>query len=105
MPRHRDDERNEVMSQTRRLLLDAATDEFGREGYHGANINRISRAAGFAKGTIYNYFDSKGDLLIGMISQARQGSDRKLKGTGKRPHPAPCSLRRECRAGDFSLLD
>ncbi len=67
MPRHKDAERNNVMSQTRRLLLDAATAEFAREGYHGANINRISQAAGFAKGTVYNYFPSKRALMLSLI--------------------------------------
>ena len=67
MPRHKDTERNQVMSETRRLLLDAATAEFAREGYDGANINRISRAAGFAKGTIYNYFPSKRALMLALI--------------------------------------
>jgi AcrR family transcriptional regulator len=67
MPRHKDAERNHVMSQTRRLLLDAATAEFAQEGYHGANINRISKAAGFAKGTIYNYFPSKRALMLALI--------------------------------------
>jgi AcrR family transcriptional regulator len=67
MPRHKDAERNQVMSETRRLLLDAATIEFAQEGYKGANINRISRAAGFAKGTIYNYFPSKRALMLALI--------------------------------------
>jgi AcrR family transcriptional regulator len=55
------------MSETRRRLLDAATAEFAREGYDGANINRISRAAGYAKGTIYNYFPSKRALMLALI--------------------------------------
>jgi AcrR family transcriptional regulator len=67
MPRHKDAERNNVMSQTRQLLLDAATAEFAREGYHGANINRISQSAGFAKGTVYNYFPSKRALMLALI--------------------------------------
>jgi AcrR family transcriptional regulator len=69
MPRHKDAERYQVMSETRRLLLDAATAEFAREGYDGANINRISRAAGFAKGTIYNYFPSKRELMLSLIDE------------------------------------
>ena len=69
MPRHKDAERNEVMSETRRRLLDAATAEFAREGYNGANIDRISRAAGFAKGTIYNYFPSKRALMLALIDE------------------------------------
>jgi AcrR family transcriptional regulator len=67
MPRHKDAEREQVMSDTRRLLLDAAAQEFAREGYVGANINRISKAAGFAKGTIYNYFSSKRALMLALI--------------------------------------
>jgi AcrR family transcriptional regulator len=69
MPRHKDTERDEVMAGTRRLLLEAATAEFAREGYNGANINRISRDAGFAKGTIYNYFPSKRALMLALIDE------------------------------------
>ena len=67
MPRHKETERDKVMSDTRRMLLEAATGEFAREGYNGANINRISRSAGFAKGTIYNYFPSKRALMLALI--------------------------------------
>jgi AcrR family transcriptional regulator len=67
MPRLKDAERNGIMSETRQRLLDAATAEFAGEGYDGANINRISRAAGFAKGTIYNYFPSKRALMLELI--------------------------------------
>ena len=69
MPRHKESERNQVMSETRQRLLDAATAEFAREGYNGANVNRISRAAGFAKGTIYNYFPSKRALMLSLIDR------------------------------------
>jgi AcrR family transcriptional regulator len=69
MPRHKDAEREQVMSETQRLLLDAATAEFAQEGYNGANINRISQAAGFAKGTIYNYFSSKRALMLALIDR------------------------------------
>jgi AcrR family transcriptional regulator len=57
------------MSETRRLLLEAATAEFAGAGYDGANINRISKAAGFAKGTIYNYFPSKRALMLALIDE------------------------------------
>ena len=67
MARHKDAERNEVMSETRRRLLDAAAAEFSREGYNGANIDGISRAAGYAKGTIYNYFPSKRAVMLALI--------------------------------------
>ena len=51
------------------VLPDATPAEFAAAGYNGANINRISRAAGFAKGTIYNYFPSKRALMLALIDQ------------------------------------
>ena len=59
--------REEVLNNTRQQLLAAAAAEFTQEGYAGANINRISLAAGFAKGTIYNYFSSKWELMLALI--------------------------------------
>jgi AcrR family transcriptional regulator len=66
-PRYSKDEREQALSRTRQLLLDAAAEEFARYGYARANINRISQAAGFAKGTIYNYFPSKRALICSLI--------------------------------------
>jgi AcrR family transcriptional regulator len=60
----------EVKQATRAALLDAAADEFAREGRDGANVNRISRAAGFAQGTVYNYFPSKDDLFFAVVEEA-----------------------------------
>lgn len=69
MPRHQEAEKENIMNETRSLLLEAATEEFAREGFNGANINRISSNAGFAKGTIYNYFDSKRALMLALIDE------------------------------------
>jgi AcrR family transcriptional regulator len=60
--------REQHLSETRQLLLEAAASEFAREGYVGANINHISSSAGFAKGTIYNYFPSKRALMVALIN-------------------------------------
>jgi AcrR family transcriptional regulator len=66
-PRYKASEREEALGRTRELLLEAAAEEFARHGYIGANINRISQAAGFAKGTIYNYVPSKRSLINSLI--------------------------------------
>lgn len=73
MPRLKASDRDEIMSETRAQLLQAATEEFAREGFEGANINRISIAAGFAKGTIYNYFESKRALMLALIDEIAKG--------------------------------
>jgi AcrR family transcriptional regulator len=67
MPRYKEADREEARSETRRRLLDAATEAFARDGYAKANINRISQSAGYAKGTIYNYFESKRMLMMALI--------------------------------------
>jgi AcrR family transcriptional regulator len=69
MARHKETDRKQIKSETRRKLLHAAADEIARLGYDGANINRISEAAGYAKGTIYNYFPSKRALMLELIDQ------------------------------------
>lgn len=73
MPRLKESDKKEIMNETRNLLLQAATEEFAREGYLGANINRISKNAGFAKGTIYNYFPSKRELMLALIDEIAAG--------------------------------
>jgi AcrR family transcriptional regulator len=69
MARPKESERKSKLQATRRLLLESAAREFAREGYLGANINRISLSAGFAKGTVYNYFPSKRDLMLALIEE------------------------------------
>lgn len=67
MARHKEAERKKIAAETRRALLDAAAGEFARDGYEAAKIDRISLAAGFAKGTVYNYFPSKRALMLELI--------------------------------------
>lgn len=69
MARPKESEREKAHSDTRQRLLAAAADEFALQGYAGANINRISMQAGFAKGTIYNYFPSKRALMHAIIDE------------------------------------
>src|SRR5215203_4241395 len=60
----------ETKQVTRARLLAAAAEEFGRAGLERANIDAISLAAGYAKGTIYNYFPSKEDLFLAVVEEA-----------------------------------
>jgi AcrR family transcriptional regulator len=69
MARHKDVERDQIRSETRRRLLAAAIDEFARKGYAGASVDLISQSAGFAKGTLYNYFDGKQALMRAVIDE------------------------------------
>lgn len=53
----------------RRRLLEAAAAEFAAKGLDGARVDDISVAAGLAKGTIYNYFDSKHHVFREVVAE------------------------------------
>lgn len=57
--------RQRALARTR--LLRTAAEHFALHGYDGASINRISLAAGYAKGTVYGYFDSKAALFCAVL--------------------------------------
>ncbi|MCA9610000.1 MAG: TetR/AcrR family transcriptional regulator [Myxococcales bacterium] len=60
----------EAKAENRRRLVEAAADEFATHGLERANINRISLAAGLAKGTVYNHFASKEALFLEVVHEA-----------------------------------
>ena len=60
----------DVKQTTRVRLLAAAAQEFARAGFERANVDGVSLAAGYAKGTIYNYFPSKNELFLAVVEEA-----------------------------------
>jgi AcrR family transcriptional regulator len=70
--------------RTKRLLLDAATAEFGEHGLAGARIDRIAATAGVNKERIYQYFGKKDDLFAAVLGARLQASmdDVPMRGTG-----------------------
>lgn len=48
---------------TRQNVLNAATELFAEQGYEATTINQITERAGIAKGTFFNYFANKEDLI------------------------------------------
>jgi AcrR family transcriptional regulator len=75
---------------TRAKLLAAAAHEFGRVGLERANVDAISLAAGYAKGTIYNYFPSKEELFLAVVEEA--SAQATTAGSGSPAAPARDSL-------------
>ncbi|NMW30666.1 TetR/AcrR family transcriptional regulator [Altererythrobacter sp. RZ02] len=59
--------RTERGRKTLRKLLDAATVEFGENGFHEASISGITRRAGVALGSFYTYFDSKDAIFRALV--------------------------------------
>lgn len=51
-------------------MLDAATEIFGSNGYHGSSMDQIAEAVGISKPMLYAYFDSKEGLYSACIKRA-----------------------------------
>lgn len=64
----RQEKKERITEQRRQQILDAALAVFSRKGYGEATIPDVSREAGTAVGTIYNYYESKRDLLLSIFS-------------------------------------
>ncbi|GMG81580.1 hypothetical protein LNKW23_07930 [Paralimibaculum aggregatum] len=47
-------------------VLDAAAELFGAKGYHETHVTEIARAAGLSAATVYNYFSTKRNIIIGL---------------------------------------
>lgn len=61
------------LSAEKRALIEAvALAEFVEHGYDNASINRMVAAAGIAKGSFYQYFEDKQDVLAHLITQVQQ---------------------------------
>jgi AcrR family transcriptional regulator len=61
--------RKQLIEARRNQILDAATKVFAKKGFHRTTTKEIARTAGISEGTIYNYFTTKSDLLIGLITR------------------------------------
>jgi AcrR family transcriptional regulator len=61
-------------------IFQAAVAEFASSGYENASMNRLVRAAGISKGSLFQYFRSKGDLFDGVVHIAANRVRRVLKG-------------------------
>jgi AcrR family transcriptional regulator len=56
-----------IRQEKTKLILDTALELFAEKGYHQTSISDITRKAGISKGLIYNYFESKDEVLRSII--------------------------------------
>jgi len=59
--------REKRAEHNRKKLLNAAMAVFSRKGFHKATIDEICRRANLGKGTVYQYFDNKKELFLGIV--------------------------------------
>ena len=61
----------ETQFARREAILDAAEQCFAASGFHGTTMQDICRAAAISPGALYGYFESKEDLISGIVERDR----------------------------------
>ena len=65
----RTEEQNlQIRKHKEKLILTVALELFSKHGYLGASMQTISKEAGVSKGNLYNYFESKEELLEAVLT-------------------------------------
>lgn len=60
--------RDQKKALQRKHILEAAREVFFRDGFVEANLDEVAQRAGVAKGTLYRYFENKGELYVAVLS-------------------------------------
>ena len=68
-----------IRAQSRDKIIMAALDLFAKKGYYNTSVSAIARHAGVSKGLIYNYFESKEELLKGVVVMLMEGGNEFLE--------------------------
>ncbi|MDF2630551.1 MAG: regulatory protein TetR [Symbiobacteriaceae bacterium] len=66
-----------VKQQTRAALIREGTRLFAEQGFHATTMDQVTAAAGVAKGTLYNYFPTKEDLAMAVVSTEQSDAAEK----------------------------
>ena len=72
------DRRQRRIDRRRREIIDAAVRIIAELGYANTTTKAIADAADIAEGTLYNYFESKRDILLGILQRFQQEADELL---------------------------
>lgn len=66
----------QMIAARREQIIDAAAIVFAEKGFHRATIKDIAKQAGIADGTIYNYFENKTALMLGILERLNNSESR-----------------------------
>jgi AcrR family transcriptional regulator len=88
--------------EVRRRLLETAAAHFAEHGLEGAQVDAIALAAGFAKGTLYNYFASKEELFAEVLAEGCRAAVQRYAASPHRGGVRQCLL--ALAAADVEVL-
>ena len=59
---------DKIRKERRKAIMDTSLEVFSEYGYESASISMIAKKVGISKGLMYNYFESKEDLLTSLMT-------------------------------------
>lgn len=74
--------RQRRIARRRHRILTAAADVFAHKGYANATTKEIAVQADMAEGTLYNYFDSKREILLAIANETEAPMETALREAG-----------------------
>ena len=85
--------RERKKTRTRRLIADAAARLFAERGYEQVAVSDVARAAEVSEQTVYNYFETKEQLVIDLHQHFQEELDRLIR--TRQPGTSPAAAIRE----------
>jgi len=80
------DEKQTKGQNTADAILAAAARLFERKGYHATGIDDIARSLSIARGTLYQYFSGKEDLLVRVLQWSEDHLVSAFESLAEGPH-------------------
>jgi AcrR family transcriptional regulator len=77
----------EIRGKSREKILNAAISLFSSIGYFSTSVSKIAQKAGVSKGLLYNYFDSKDQLLVAIVNKTIKLLDNAFTVSGEISSP------------------
>lgn len=71
--------RDRKKAMTRRQIVDTAVRLFGEHGLDAVTVDQIAAAADIGKGTIYNYFQTKEDIVVAFMVDLERTVQARLR--------------------------
>jgi AcrR family transcriptional regulator len=84
----------EVRAEHRQHLIDAAWRCVARTGYCDMTVDHVCREAGVTKGAFYWYFSSRDDVLLALLEEEAEATERAVLGVIRSTPPGLHRLRR-----------
>jgi len=79
MPRLSEEKKAVLESMTREALYEAAVSILQEEGWPGLTIEKLAASAGVAKGTVYNYFPDKKEIIYFVAERNMEAVTEKIR--------------------------